>query len=258
MKNEWEYGEKLLDLFREQVRGISSDSSLEKEILSSFGMEEEKIEAFWKKKENILEVLKEEEEVYFQKDPSIQDKREVAMMIPGFFAVMAHRFAYALSQLEVPLLPRLLAEIAHQKTGIDIHPRTFIGRRFFLDHGTGVVIGETAEIHDDVSIYQNVTLGAKSLKKGRNLVGKKRHPTIESGTTIYAGASILGGDVSIGERSTIGAGVTVVSSVEAETYLYFACEKDETNQCLEDCIYRPILVKYKKLRRAHHERRKKE
>jgi serine O-acetyltransferase len=130
-----------------------------------------------------------------------------------------HRLAHTLHHLEVPLIPRIMSEYAHGRTGIDIHPGAHIGESFFIDHGTGVVIGETTTIGDRVRLYQGVTLGALSLPKdaGNRLRGKKRHPTIEDDVIIYAGATILGGDTVIGQRSVIGGNVWLTESVPPDT-----------------------------------------
>ena len=132
----------------------------------------------------------------------------------GQFRIAATvRRAHELHELGVPLLPRIMTEHAHALYGIDIHPGAKIGRRFFIDHGTGVVIGETTEIGNNVRLYQGVTLGAKSPRRGETLRGKKRHPTIEDDVTIYAGATILGGETVIGEGSVIGGNVWLIESV---------------------------------------------
>ena len=144
-------------------------------------------------------------------DPAAASLEEVILTYPGFEAIMTHRFAHLLYLERVPYLPRALAEYSHTRTGIDLHPGAKIGRSFFIDHGTGVVIGETAEIGDRVKIYQGVTLGALSVK--RSLCGSKRHPTIEDDVIIYAGATVLGGDTRIGAGSIIGGSVWVVDTI---------------------------------------------
>lgn len=146
-------------------------------------------------------------------DPAATNKSEIILAYPGFFAILVNRIAHELYAMNVPLIPRMMTEYAHSLTGIDIHPGATLGEYFFIDHGTGIVIGETAEIGDHVKIYQGVTIGALSTKDGQKLHGKKRHPTIESGVTVYANASILGGDTVIGEGSVIGGNAFVTSSV---------------------------------------------
>ncbi len=151
-------------------------------------------------------------------DPAAENSDEVIGTYPGFFAVSVYRIAHALYQLNLPYIPRILSEYAHNKTGIDIHPAAKIGKRFCIDHGTGVVIGETTEIGDDVKIYQGVTLGALSVSK--DLAKTKRHPTIENRVVIYAGATILGGNCIIGHDSTIGGNVWLTESVAPNTRVY--------------------------------------
>lgn len=152
-------------------------------------------------------------------DPAAKSYDEIIFSYPGIFAISVHRVANKLYALQVPLLPRIMSEHAHSLTGIDIHPGAKIGERFVIDHGTGVVIGETTEIGNNVRIYQGVTLGALSLPKdaGEKLRGKKRHPTIEDDVIIYSGATILGGDTLIGARSVIGGNVWVTKSIPPDT-----------------------------------------
>lgn len=152
-------------------------------------------------------------------DPAARSADEVIFSYPGIFAVFVHRAAHELHHLNVPLLPRIMTEYAHARTGIDIHPGAHIGERFVIDHGTGVVIGETTIIGDNVRIYQGVTLGALSLPPdaGERLRGRKRHPTIEDDVIVYAGATILGGDTVIGARSVIGGNVWLTRSVPPDT-----------------------------------------
>lgn len=144
-------------------------------------------------------------------DPAARDTEEVILSYPGLEAIIVHRIAHFFHKENVPIIPRIMSEYIHGKTGIDIHPGATIGEGFFIDHGTGVVIGETTIIGKNVKIYQGVTLGALSVKK--SLVDKKRHPTIEDDVTIYAGATILGGDTIIGQGSTIGGNVWLTKSV---------------------------------------------
>jgi len=145
---------------------------------------------------------------------------EIIFCYPGLEAVTIHRLAHLLNRLEVPLIPRMMAEWAHSRTGIDIHPGATIGDHFFIDHGTGVVIGETCEIGSHVKLYQGVTLGALSFQTDSdgNLVrGTKRHPTIEDRVVIYANATVLGGDTVVGAGSAIGASVSLNRSVPPNT-----------------------------------------
>jgi serine O-acetyltransferase len=152
-------------------------------------------------------------------DPAAQSYDEVIFSYPGIFAITVYRIAHQLIKLGVPLLPRIMTEYAHSITGIDIHPAAKIGKSFVIDHGTGVVIGETTEIGDNVRIYQGVTLGALSIPKDASdqFRGQKRHPTIEDDVIIYSGATILGGETVIGARSVIGGNVWLTESVPADT-----------------------------------------
>ena len=152
-------------------------------------------------------------------DPAANSYDEIIFSYPGMFATTVHRAAHKLFEFQVPLLPRIMTEHAHSITGIDIHPGAEIGESFVIDHGTGVVIGETTVIGKNVRIYQGVTLGALSLPKdaGERLRGKKRHPTIEDDVIIYSGATILGGDTVIGARSVIGGNVWITESVPPDT-----------------------------------------
>ena len=146
-------------------------------------------------------------------DPAATGATEILCCYPGFFAVAVYRLAHGLDTLNVPLLPRIMSEYAHSLTGIDIHPGAEIGSHFFIDHGTGTVIGQTAKIGSHVKLYQGVTLGALSTRAGKGLQGVRRHPTLEDGVTVYAGATILGGDTVIGKGAVIGANTFVTSSV---------------------------------------------
>jgi serine O-acetyltransferase len=156
----------------------------------------------------------------FDGDPAAKSFDEIILCYPGLAAIAVYRIAHELYLLEIPLIPRIMAEFAHSKSGIDIHPGARIGDNFFIDHGTGVVIGETSEIGNNVRIYQGVTLGALSFKKdqqGRVVKGGKRHPTIEDNVVIYAGATILGGETIVGRNSIIGGNVWLLESVPANT-----------------------------------------
>jgi serine O-acetyltransferase len=172
------------------------------------------VEAFLPRLPEIRARLDEDVEAAFRGDPAARGFGEIVAAYPAIRAIAIHRIAHELYQLRAPILPRMMSEHAHQQTGIDIHPGARIGRRFFVDHGTGVVIGETTEIGDDVRIYQGVTLGALSPRQGELLRGRKRHPTIEPDVTIYAGATILGGDTVIGRGSVIGGNVWLTQSIE--------------------------------------------
>ena len=152
-------------------------------------------------------------EAFYEGDPAAYSTDEIVYCYPGMFAITVYRLAHVLYGLGVPLLPRIMTEHAHSVTGIDINPGATIGRYFFIDHGTGIVVGETTVIGDHVKVYQGVTLGALTTRGGQSLRGKRRHPTIEDNVTIYAGASILGGATVIGRDSVIGSNVFITSSI---------------------------------------------
>jgi serine O-acetyltransferase len=152
-------------------------------------------------------------EAAFQGDPAAKSFAEIVVSYPSIRALAIHRIAHVLYQEGLPLIPRIMSEYAHDRTGIDIHPGARIGRRFFIDHGTGVVIGETTEIGDNVRLYQGVTLGALSPRQVESLRNVKRHPTLEDDVTIYAGSTILGGETVIGAGSVIGGNVWLTESV---------------------------------------------
>ncbi len=156
-------------------------------------------------------------EAFYEGDPAAFSVDEIIFCYPGLFAVTVYRLAHVLYGLGVPMLPRIMTEHAHSITGIDINPGATIGKHFFIDHGTGIVIGETTVIGDHVKVYQGVTLGALTTRGGQSLRGKKRHPTIEDNVTIYAGASILGGGTVIGRDSVIGSNVFITHSIPACT-----------------------------------------
>jgi serine O-acetyltransferase len=178
---------------------------------------EEKIHKFFEQIPQICHDLDLDALAAFEGDPAAYSVEEVILSYPGFFAICTYRLAHALHELNIPLLPRLLGEYAHEKTGIDIHPGAKIGKHFFIDHGTGVVIGETSVIGNRVKIYQGVTLGALSVKK--TLQSKKRHPTIEDEVVIYANATILGGETIVGKNSIIGGNTWITESVPEGTTL---------------------------------------
>ena len=177
-------------------------------------MERDCSRAFLQEIPAIRAALQQDLDAFLAGDPAADGAEEIIVSYPGFYAIMVQRLAHRLYALGVPLLPRMMTELAHGATGIDIHPGAVLGDSFFIDHGTGVVIGQTTVIGSGVKIYQGVTLGAISTRGGRHLQGKKRHPTIEDAVTIYAGASILGGDTVIGKGAVIGANAFVTASVE--------------------------------------------
>ena len=172
---------------------------------------------FMEKIPKIREYLNTDVQAAYDGDPAAYSTDEIIFSYPGLFAITVYRIAHELYLLKVPMIPRIMTEYAHSVTGIDINPGAEIGKYFFIDHGTGIVIGETTKIGDYVKIYQGVTLGALSTRKGQQLKGVKRHPTIGDNVTIYSGTSILGGETVIGDGATIGGNAFIVSSVAAGT-----------------------------------------
>lgn len=169
----------------------------------------------------VRELLRSDVEAAFDGDPAAGSLDEIILAYPYLEAVAIQRSAHMLYCHSVPLIPRMMTEWAHSRTGIDIHPGAQIGASFFIDHGTGVVIGETSAIGRKVKMYQGVSLVARSLAGGQQLKGKKRHPTIEDNVTIYAGTTIIGGDTVIGEGSTVGANVFLTHSVPARSLVFY-------------------------------------
>lgn len=168
----------------------------------------------------LQQVLRTDVQAAFDGDPAAKTSDEILLCYPGIEAVLMYRVAHELHRLQIPYLPRILAEWAHRETGIDIHPGATIGSRFFIDHGTGVVIGETCEIGDGVTLYQGVTLGAWSFprdEQGNLIRGNKRHPTLEDDVTVYSNATILGGMTVVGQGSQIGSSVTLGRSIPPNT-----------------------------------------
>ena len=178
----------------------------------------------------IRELIQTDLQAAYDGDPAAFNKPEIIFSYPGLFAIMVNRIAHELYLLNVPLIPRIMTEYAHTQTGIDIHPGATLGRYFFIDHGTGIVIGETAIIGDYVKVYQGVTIGALSTRGGQKLSGIKRHPTIEDNVTIYAGASILGGDTVIGHDSVIGGNAFITASIPANTRISIKNQELEYKQ----------------------------
>ena len=161
----------------------------------------------------LRDVIQTDVEAFYDGDPAAYSTDEIVYCYPGIFAITVYRLAHVLYTMGVPLLPRIMTEHAHSVTGIDINPGATIGKYFFIDHGTGIVIGETTVIGDHVKVYQGVTLGALTTRGGQSLRGKRRHPTIEDNVTIYAGASILGGETAIGRDCVIGSNVFITHSI---------------------------------------------
>lgn len=172
---------------------------------------------FFKKIASIQRTLLTDVEALFLGDPAANSREEVVFSYPGLFAIFVYRVAHELYLKDVPFIPRIMTEYAHSRTGIDINAGATIGEYFFIDHGTGIVIGETTVIGKHVKLYQGVTLGGLSTRGGQKLSGVKRHPTIEDNVTIYAGATILGGETVIGKDSVIGGNTFIIESVPANT-----------------------------------------
>ena len=167
---------------------------------------------------DIYKSLMEDAENFLDFDPAARSIESIILYYPGFYALTVYRLANKLYQLRIPFLPRIMSEYAHSKTGIDIHPGAQIGEHFMIDHGTGIVIGETAVIGKNVKIYQGVTLGALYVNK--DMRGKKRHPTIEDNVIIYSGTTILGGQTVVGHDSIVGGNVWLTKSVEPYSVIY--------------------------------------
>ena len=178
---------------------------------------EEISNCFLNKIPKIREYLAADVQAAFDGDPAAHDKDEVISSYPGAYAISVYRLSHELYELNVPLIPRIMSEYAHGITGVDIHSGAKIGKYFFIDHGTGVVIGETTVIGNNVKIYQGVTLGALSTRGGQSLRNVRRHPTLEDDVTVYSGASILGGNTIIGKGCVIGSNVFITQSVPADT-----------------------------------------
>ena len=196
------------------VLSCSNDLERVKELyLSSISKDVVEANTFANRLVLVRKQLDDDLTFFMDSDPAVDSREEVILAYPGFKAIRFHRIAHELYLLNEKLFARIIAEEAHKETGVDIHPGATIGSPFFIDHGTGIVIGETTVIGQRVKIYQSVTLGALSLSKGSKMKGEKRHPTIGNDVTIYAGVSILGGNVHIGDRVTIGSNVFLTDSI---------------------------------------------
>ncbi len=187
----------------------------------------EKVDAFYAELPKVYELLLKDAAAINSGDPAAIDQHEVIRTYPGFKAIAIYRLAHEFYKLNIPYLPRILTEDVHSKAGIDIHPGATIGEYFCIDHGTGIVIGETVEIGNHVKIYQGVTLGALSVDK--KYAQTKRHPTIEDNVVIYAEATILGGDTVIGHDSIIGGNVWITKSIEPNSTVYYKNEQQEVS-----------------------------
>ena len=215
-----EDGEKILENVEKDIRRLIAGA-----YFTSYGINGDELyersdraaARFIEKFEAVKGILAEDVKAAFEGDPAASGYKEIIIAYPGMYAVFVHRTAHILYELDVPLLPRVMSEIAHSRTGIDIHPGADIGAGFFIDHGTGIVIGETAKIGRNVRLYQGVTLGAITTKNARGLSGTKRHPTVGDDVTIYANATVLGGNTVIGDSSTIGSGAFITESLAPGT-----------------------------------------
>ena len=220
--------EDLPDITKSRIRNLRI--RLKPEICKSFGdypaSEETKRKAdeildfFVSQLPDVRKILWTDIDAAYEGDPAAKSYEEIILAYPSLEAIAIYRMAHLLYG-KVPLIPRIMTEWAHSRTGIDIHPGAQIGSHFFIDHGTGVVVGETTQIGSHVKLYQGVSFIARSLGAGRNLHGQKRHPTIEDGVCIYAGTTIMGGDTVIGANSTIGANVFLTKSVPPHSLVYY-------------------------------------
>lgn len=193
-----------------------------------------KSELFFEQIPAIYQQLQQDISAMYEGDPAAQSKAEVVRTYPGFYAIAAYRFAHELHKLDVKIIPRMITEHAHSKTGIDIHPAAQIGEYFCIDHGTGIVIGATTQIGNHVKIYQGVTLGALSVNKEDAKI--KRHPTIEDHVVIYSGATILGGTTVIGHHSIVGGNVWLTQSIAPHTKVYYQHTIQTDKQTLSDSM----------------------
>jgi serine O-acetyltransferase len=210
-----------IELFQQKEKELNIDLQY---FISQVGLlnELELANSFFEDLVDIHQDLLADLEAILDFDPAAKSKDEVLLAYPGFFAIATYRIANNLWNKNIVILPRVISEYTHAKTGIDIHPGATIGKRFFIDHGTGIVIGETAILGNDIKIYQGVTLGALSVSK--NKAQEKRHPTIGDNVIIYANATILGGNTVIGKDSVIGGNVWITESIQEQTLVYHKSE----------------------------------
>ena len=209
---------RIYDTLSEQIRfALIREAKSQANLTEIKERTEEICEQFFSSFAHIQQLLLKDVQAAFDGDPAAKTKEEIIFCYPGLFAIFVYRIAHELYTQDVPFLPRIMTEYAHSRTGIDINSGAKIGEYFFIDHGTGVVIGETTEIGNNVKLYQGVTLGALSTRSGQKLKGKKRHPTIKDNVTVYSGASILGGETEIGEGVIVAGGAFVTKSVPAHT-----------------------------------------
>lgn len=214
----------LFDEEQKQIEELNSLKFIFLKVLSQISSKNgEKLwETFLKKLPEVKRKIELDALAIEQNDPACKGLNEIYLAYPGFHAIAIYRLSHELFKLDLPIISRMMSEYIHGITGIDIHPGATIGKSFFIDHGTGIVIGETSIIKDNVKIYQGVTLGGLSIKK--SLAQTKRHPTIEDNVTIYANATILGGDIVIGANSIIGANVWITQSVPENSLVTYQSE----------------------------------
>ena len=214
-KNNWS-----IEDLRTQLKEIESElESLMQPLRKKLKKEPVEIcRDFMERMPDIHDLMLKDAEAFMQFDPAAESMEEIILCYPGFFSIAVYRLAHVLWEMDVPILPRVMTEYAHSKTGVDIHPGADIGESFFIDHGTGTVIGETAIIGNNVKIYQGVTLGALFVKK--SMAHQKRHPSIEDNVIIYARSTILGGETKIGHDSVIGGNVWLTESVQPYSVVY--------------------------------------
>ncbi len=189
---------------------------------------------------DIYDLLLGDAKAMYNGDPAAESIEEVMRTYPGFYAIAAYRIAHQLHHQDIKVIPRAIAEIAHSKTGIDIHPAASIGKDFCIDHGTGVVIGATSNIGDNVKIYQGVTLGALSVDKADAEI--KRHPTLEDNVVVYAGATILGGETIVGEGSVVGGNVWLTRSIPAKSTVYYKTKMNNKDEDQTDILVHKVAM----------------
>lgn len=217
VRGEFSYGQALTEVSQRLLKALENAFGFGGECACARVRAEEALKTFIGSLSDIQKKLSFDVEAAYNGDPAAKSRAEVVFSYPGLYAITVYRLAHVLYEAKVPLIPRIMTEHAHSLTGIDINAGAKIGSYFFIDHGTGVVIGETTEIGDFVKLYQGVTLGALSTRKGQELSGVKRHPTLKNRVTVYSGASILGGDTVIGDDCVIGGNAFVTTSVPDRT-----------------------------------------
>jgi serine O-acetyltransferase len=222
--------------FEERIRALKLDMDkiLYNNLLNPEDLAEQVVEAFFQSLPEVYDKLQKDIEATYSGDPAARSRDEVIRAYPGFYAVAAYRVAHLMHQLGIRSVPRMITEHAHSRTGIDIHPGAKIGEHFCIDHGTGIVVGETAIIGNYVKLYQGVTLGALSVSKQDASI--KRHPTIEDHVVLYAGATILGGNTTIGHHSIVGGNVWLTKSIPPHSKVYYQAQMHNTEEGQIDLI----------------------